>query len=283
LLALLLSLFNRVPFIVNLKGFYPADALDTSSIFLRWITSNVSTIILSHADHISYNSGFLKAQFTEYFTTRGKRNIVEKPSSLIHQSIDEEYFEAYPSSVSPVRRVLYVGNLNFSGKYRGVKLLLDVWKSREAEDDVVLTIAGSGRYLKHVQEQAEEDRIQKLEILGHISKLDLIQLYSSSCLFIYPSYQDALPSVVIEAQAMGLPAVVTNTSGAQEIVDDGVTGVVCDPEMDALGEAIKRLLIDEQLREKMSYEARRRVRETFSWSAAASRFDDILNKLGKME
>jgi glycosyltransferase involved in cell wall biosynthesis len=77
---------------------------------------------------------------------------------------------------------------------------------------------------------------------------------------------------------MGLPAIVTNTSGAQEIVDDGATGIVCDPEIEALEKAITRLL-DAQLRDKMSHEARRRIKEVFTWDVAASKFVTILNNL----
>ncbi len=279
LLALFLSLRSETPLIVYLKGFYPTDSLDTSSHFSRWITNKVSIAILTHANHISYNSSFLKTQYNDYFTIHGKQNIVNKPSTIIHQSIDEEYFVKYISINSQIKRILYVGNLDFKGKYRGVRLLLDVWSDHKAEDDVVLTIAGSGRYLKYIKELVEKDNIKKVELLGHVLKPDLIQLYSSSYLFIYPSYQDALPSVVLEAQAMGLPAIVTNTSGAQEIVDDDITGIVCDPEKEVLEKAITQLLDDTQLRDEMSYEARRRIKGMFTWDVAASQFVTIFNNL----
>lgn len=278
LLALLLSLFNGTLFVVHLKGFYPADSLDTASDVSRWIDDKVSIAVLSRASHIVYNSRYLKAQYADYFVTRGEQNIVNKSSTIIHQSVDEEYFEENASIISRVRRILYVGNLDFKGKYRGVRLLLGFWSNYRHEDDLVLTIVGSGRYLQNIKELVEKDGIENVELLGYVSKLDLIPLYSSSYLFMYPSYQDALPSVVIEAQAMGLPAVVTNTSGAQEIVDDGVTGIVCDPEIGALEKAFTRLL-DAQLRDEMSHEARRRIKEVFTWDVAASKFVTILNNL----
>lgn len=282
LLALFLSLCNGTPFIVHLKGFYPADSLDTASDVSRWIDNKVSIAVLSRASHISYNSSFLKAQYNDFFKIHEKQNILKKPSTIIHQSIDEEYFEENASFISQVRRILYVGNLNFKGKSHGVRLLLDFWSNHRLEDDLVLTIVGSGRYLQYLKELVEKDEIEKVEFIGYVSKHDLIQLYSSSYLFVYPSYQDALPSVVLEAQAMGLPAIVTNTSGAQEIVVDGVTGIICDPQTEALEKAITRLVDNVQLRDEMSFEARRHIKEMFTWDVAASQFVTILNNLASL-
>jgi len=279
LLSLFFSMFNGTPFVVHLRGFYPVDSLDTSSDISRWIDNKFSITVLSRASHISYNSGFLQTQYNEFFKIHGKKNIRQKPSTIIHQSIDEEYFEEYVSSDSQVKRILYVGNLNFKGKFLGVRLLLDFWSKYRLEDGLVLTIVGSGRYLHCLEELVEKDEIEKVEFLGHVSKQELIKLYNSSRLFVYPSYQDAFPSVVLEAQAMGLPAIVTNTSGAQEIVVDGVTGIVCEPQMEALGNAIKRLLDDVPLRDEMSVKAKLHIKKTFTWDIAASQFVTILNNI----
>ena len=62
--------------------------------------------------------------------------------------------------------------------------------------------------------------------LGYRNDGQLAPLYAGSDLFVFPSRTDTLGQVVMEAQACGLPAIVSNEGGPKEIVADGVTGLV---------------------------------------------------------
>lgn len=62
-------------------------------------------------------------------------------------------------------------------------------------------------------------------------------------ILVFPSYREGFPNVVLEAGAMGLPAVVTDINGSREIITDGVNGLIVPPAMVApLAEAVARLL-----------------------------------------
>lgn len=83
-------------------------------------------------------------------------------------------------------------------------------------------------------------------------------------LFCLPSYREGFGNVVIEAAAMGVPAVGTNIVGLRDAVADGQSGLLVPPKnTDALVNALTRLLTDDTLRRAMGNQARRRVVESF--------------------
>jgi glycosyltransferase involved in cell wall biosynthesis len=121
--------------------------------------------------------------------------------------------------------------------------------------------------------------------LGFKDDQQLAPLYAGSDLFVFPSKTDTLGQAVMEAQACGLPAVVSNEGGPKETVADSVTGIVLpsgDDEATRWCQAIDELLRDELRLQRMSRSAPQRVarvtpRDTFGhfWSehvkAAAGR------------
>lgn len=85
-------------------------------------------------------------------------------------------------------------------------------------------------------------------------------------LFVFPSYREGFPNVVLEAGAMGLPSVVTDINGSREIITDGMNGFIV-PTHDAISlhRAITKFLDSPaELKHKMGENARRNVAEKFS-------------------
>lgn len=74
-----------------------------------------------------------------------------------------------------------------------------------------------------------------------------------------------MPKVLIEAAARARPIVTTDVPGCREIVDDGENGLLVPPrDADALAKALRRLLQDEALRERVGQAGRALVEEGFS-------------------
>jgi glycosyltransferase involved in cell wall biosynthesis len=104
---------------------------------------------------------------------------------------------------------------------------------------------------------------------------DLLQLYASSDVFVFPTFADTLPLVVMEAMASGLPVITTTVGALREEIDDGVTGLmVPTADVDALSHAVLRLVDDIQLRRRMGCEARRVACERFN---AAKNYPQIVD------
>lgn len=81
---------------------------------------------------------------------------------------------------------------------------------------------------------------------------ELVGAYRQADIFFLPSIKELCPLVVPEAMAAGLPEVVTDVSGSQDMVHDGVNGFVVEPgSVEAMAAALERLILDEALRRRM--------------------------------
>lgn len=84
---------------------------------------------------------------------------------------------------------------------------------------------------------------------------------------VFPSYREGFPNVVIEAGAMGLPAIVTDINGSREIIIEGENGLIIPPRnADALYAAMKEMVINSALRESMASKARKLVANRYEQS-----------------
>src|SRR5439155_17002665 len=91
---------------------------------------------------------------------------------------------------------------------------------------------------------------------GYQDDQQLARLYASSDLLIFPSRTDTLGQVVMEAQACGLPAIVSAEGGPKESIADNVSGVIVSSNDAAdWADVINQLLSDEPRRLRMSLAA----------------------------
>jgi glycosyltransferase involved in cell wall biosynthesis len=107
---------------------------------------------------------------------------------------------------------------------------------------------------------------------GYLSGEELATAYASADVFVFPSTTDTFGNVIIEAQASGLPCVVSDQGGPRELVSDGEDGFITrGGDLNALTEAVDHLCRDEGRRRAMGVASRRKV-EDRSWPNAARKF-----------
>lgn len=107
----------------------------------------------------------------------------------------------------------------------------------------------------------------------------LRQLYHESDIFCLPSFGDCLPMVLSEAGAAGLPTVSTSVAAIPEIVKDGITGFLVPPgDVAALTEALRRLVLDVNLRIQQGRRAAQLVVTEFDAKHNAQRLLDLLKQ-----
>lgn len=93
---------------------------------------------------------------------------------------------------------------------------------------------------------------------------DLLQMYVDADCFVMPSYREGFPNTVLEAGAMGLPSIVTDTNGSREVIIDGENGlIVPSKDVDALFLAMERMLTDDAARQYMARNARKLIASRF--------------------
>jgi glycosyltransferase involved in cell wall biosynthesis len=123
--------------------------------------------------------------------------------------------------------------------------------------DVALVVVGDGPYRQQMRRELDS---LPAYFLGTRGDMELVQLYQNADLLLFPSQTDTLGQVVMEAQACGLPVLVSDVGGPREMVDDGLSGrVLAGNDAAAWVAAIDQLLDDQQMRLRMSRTAAQRA------------------------
>ncbi|MEP4035595.1 glycosyltransferase family 4 protein [Pseudophaeobacter sp.] len=119
-----------------------------------------------------------------------------------------------------------------------------------------------------------------VEILGHVAHERLKEVMSTSHLIAMPSIEDGFGMVIAEAMACGCPAVVSENTGAADIVEDGVSGFVVPiraPEV--LAERFERLASEPGLRKRFSDASLARVAQMGGWEVYGREMHSVFAKL----
>jgi 1,4-alpha-glucan branching enzyme len=170
-------------------------------------------------------------------------------------------------------------------KVKGVLLLLDTYAQLVTDfPDVRLYICGGGRHRHLIESKINELKLRdKVILTGKVGWGELREYYHRAYIFVYPSFLDCSPQTVKEAQACGAPAVVTDSSGAAELVVDGRTGIVCRPTVESLVDSISYLLKNPEIRHSMSVQAAEHIQHNLSWEATAAKFNEVIASLSHLE
>lgn len=106
------------------------------------------------------------------------------------------------------------------------------------------------------------DECEAIESVG--SQKDVRPFYEMSDVFVFPSYREGFPNVVIEAGAMDLPSIVTDINGSREIIEEGKNGLIVPPrDEDALFGAMKWMVEHPDERRRLVENARPMVASRF--------------------
>jgi UDP-glucose:(heptosyl)LPS alpha-1,3-glucosyltransferase len=171
--------------------------------------------------------------------------------------------------------VLFVGS---GFRRKGLGRLLKAWSSPQMKDTYLVVVgddAQRGRY----QALAEDRTHGKVVFVGR--RDDVESYYGAADLLALPAVQEAFGNVVLEALAAGLPAVVSRTVGASEILKGALAeGIIPHPE-DPKEMAAKLAAMLERGRDTAFSLEARRLAEDYSWSKHFNRLERILKDIVK--
>lgn len=203
-----------------------------------------------------------------------QHHITSKPLSIIGNGningIDLEYFARTPEVEEKAQayRKKDTTTFCFVGRMvrdKGINELVAAFQELHATDSSIRLLL-VGPFEEQLDPVLPET---KKAILNHPAiewmgwQEDIRPFLAASDVFVFPSYREGFPNVVIQAGAMGLPCIATDINGCNEIVVEGVSGTLIPSQnQQALHEAMKRFL-DPSLRKTLSEQARPQIAHRF--------------------
>jgi glycosyltransferase involved in cell wall biosynthesis len=149
--------------------------------------------------------------------------------------------------------------------------------------DAKLVIAGSGREEDNLSRQIKSLNItNSVFMVGGLSKEKVAQLLAAADVFALPSKVESFGLALLEASAVGVPIVCSNSGGVPEVFQDGFNALLYPPGDDnAMAKAIICLIQDEELAKKISANAVETA-SRFTWEMAAKQtlrvYEEVLQE-----
>ena len=172
--------------------------------------------------------------------------------------------------------VLYVGQLI---ERKDIKTLINAYSKLKTELDAALLIVGDGAQKNELKNLCIENKISNVFFAGFKQKEELSQYYAISDLFVLPSTQEVWGLVLNEAMACGLPVITTDKVGASvDLIKDGVNGYVVESRnTEQLYYAIKKVLLDPEVKSRMGKASKEIIENGFTINDAANGFIEAVN------
>jgi glycosyltransferase involved in cell wall biosynthesis len=177
----------------------------------------------------------------------------------------------------PEQFVLYVGTLE---PRKNLTTLLDAYAQIARQSAVPLLVGGGKGWMydavfARLEALGLRDRVH---FVGYLDEEELPLWYAAARLFVFPSLYEGFGMPPLEAMACGTPVVTSNSSSLPEVVGDA--GLMVAPmDVDALADAIMRLLSDEALHADLRERGLRRAQQ-FAWHTTAERTRDAYGQAG---
>jgi glycosyltransferase involved in cell wall biosynthesis len=197
------------------------------------------------------------------------------------KKIDNEYELKNFKKRYNIRRnfILYIGT-DFPHKNHE-NLILAYKKLIERIDDVDLILAGPSTSTARRRniEAAIHDITDRVIILDYVDDDDIVYLYNSAKLFVYPSLYEGFGLPLLEAMACGVPIVASEATSIPEVVGDAAV-LVDSRNVEALCEGMHKVLTDEALRNRLVKEGLKRIK-SFKWQETVKKTRDTYERAYK--
>ncbi len=228
--------------------------------YMHWFYGQLDTVFVSSEQYRQswINRGFDPEKLKIF--PRGLDTELFNPARR-----DPAFWEKYGAATNGEVRLLYVGRIS---REKDLDVLANAYRRlREEGLSVQLFVVGHGPY-----SQALSETLPDAVFTGYLTGLELATAYASADVFAFPSTTDTFGNVIIEAQASGVPVVVSDSGGPKELVNDKTNGLVTKShDVEDFTRAIRALIVDPALRERMGDCARQSVID-LSWPNAFRKF-----------
>jgi glycosyltransferase involved in cell wall biosynthesis len=236
---------------------------DDEAFFVRMINivydKMIGRFIMKSADQIFAISGEQSKAFV--------KKLSGKTAKIAYNSIE---VKAFVKKQTSLKRTLGIKNeivVSYAGRLieaKGVQDLIDACRNLK----VKLIILGSGSFEDALKKQARNMK-NVVFINKAFDQNLLLEVFSITDIFVNPSYNEGMPTLVLEAGAFGLPIIATSVGSTYEIIDNNVNGFLVAPKnVDQLKQNIEALMKNKSLRAKFAENLKIKIKKKFDVNTA---------------
>lgn len=223
-----------------------------------------------------------------------KYQITKKPLKIIANGnvngIDLEYFRRTPEieQASQSYKMEGVFTFCFIGRVvrdKGVNELVSAFVrlQRKYANIRLILVGPFEKQLDPISEETENQIFHNSAIEFMDFQNDVRPFLVAADAFVLPSYREGFPNAVIQAGAMGLPSIVTDINGSNEIVESGKNGVIVEPQNEvALYQAMEDFVLHPEKVKAMAQNCRKMMADKFDqkilWAALLDEYKTLLKE-----
>ncbi|WP_299799153.1 glycosyltransferase family 4 protein [uncultured Maribacter sp.] len=288
LLSMVAAYFARVPVRAHT---FTGLIFPTQTGFLKKLLLLFDKIICNFATHVYPEGNGVKNDLLQYKVTKKPLKIIANGNV---NGKDLAYFDPLlfsEESILAEKESLGITDKDFVFIFigrlvndKGMNELVDAfYQLVQKHSDVKLVLVGSHEGETDVLPESTWNKLNAEKRIIWVGKQDDIRPYLAlSTALVFPSYREGFPNVVLEAGAMGLPAVVTDINGSNEIIENGKNGYIVPSKNEmALLKAMTLFVEDPSLVSAMAKNARAmiadRYEQSFVWKSILEEYERIIS------
>jgi len=263
ILGYILKKITKIPYIITIQSadfsvYHPRLNIKIINKVYQWIEG----IVFKGADSCHAVSKHLEKHFRKY----GIENIVVIPDGVSQNKFKldaNKKLTRKELGFDTENLIVCVSRLEHKN---GTHDLIEAAKYLK-DLDFKIIICGDGSDRQKLEKMVEELNLKhRVFLIGDILHADLPRYVACGDIFVRPSLAEGFGIVFLEAMAAGLAVIATPVGGIPDFLEDGETGLFCEPgNPKDIAEKIKILIQNKSLREKLIKNGRQMVLDIYNW------------------
>ena len=228
-------------------------------------------LLTYESSEVIVNSNYMKCELQRLFGLPFEKiNVIPNGININNfAGIERDYEFRRQYAMDNEKIILYVGRLVYE---KGIQNLISAMpKILNGYHDSKLIIAGKGGMFDELKEQANAMGLgDKVYFTGYLNSKQVQKMYKCADVAVFPSTYEPFGIVALEAMLAGVPTVVSDIGGLDEIVEHGITGMKSYAgNSNSIADSVLGLLYDHKLYANVSKNAKIKVKDQFNWNKIA--------------
>ena len=223
------------------------------------------------SSEVIVNSKYMKNELQRLFgLPYEKINVVPNGiNTTVYNGLEKDYDFRRKYAMDNEKIILFMGRLVYE---KGIQHLISAMpKILEGYNDAKLIIAGKGGMTDQLKAQVEAMGLgDKVYFTGYLNAKQVSKMYKCADVSVFPSTYEPFGIVALEAMLAGVPTVVSDVGGLNEIVEhrvDGMKSYAGNP--NSLADSILELLLNPELCGRITKKAKQKVKNEYNWAKIA--------------